>query len=91
MVLAVVMMAVFSIISVAVFRLSVQDTKHRVATTQFDQAYYLTEGANEWAQFYVRYQAPHTHDGITANDPAPFTIDIDGTQVTVEMSDTYQQ
>lgn len=90
MVLAVVVLLVFMVVSFALFRTYLLDTKHQIKVVEFDQTYFLAEGAKERAMHYYRWELPYQHDGDTSNDPAQITIRLDGLLLTVKVDDTFQ-
>src|SRR5688572_1521275 len=91
LILSLLLLTLFLVMSPAILRLYVMDTKHEVAGNRYDQSYFLSEGAKQRAEHYFRYEAPYRHDGNAANDPASITLNIDGVIITIDIGDTYQQ
>ena len=86
--LSLLMLLVFTITSFALFNSFLLDSKHQVATTQFDRYYFLAEGAKERGQSYFQHEMVYHHDSDTSNDPPAITINIDGISITVDIADS---
>lgn len=94
MAIAILALAIFSLTSLALFNSYLHDTKHQIMVVQFDENYFLAEGAKERFEHYLMHElaapagaAPYQY-GDSVVYPS-MTVTFDSLTMTVSVNDAY--